>query len=73
MHVQAAELVTLRRVDPVKAYPLAVDFERIAVDHCGDAGHVGGTGPFASRVGLGAQGVGFRSVPQAAPFPIEFG
>ena len=31
----------LRRVDPVKAYPLAVNFESVAVDHRGDAGHVG--------------------------------
>ncbi len=39
--VQAAELPALGRVDPVQAYPLAMDFERIAVDHRGDAGHVG--------------------------------
>ncbi len=39
--VQAAELPALRRVNPVKAYPLAVDFERVAVDHRGRAGHVG--------------------------------
>ncbi len=38
MHVQAAELATLRRVDPVKAYPLAVHLNGIAVDHRGAAG-----------------------------------
>ena len=31
----------LSGVDPVKADSLAVDFERVAVDHRGDAGHVG--------------------------------
>ncbi len=35
MHVQAAELATLQRIDPVKAYPLALNFERVAVEHLG--------------------------------------
>ncbi len=39
--IQAAELPALRRVDPMEANTLAMDFERIAVDHRGDAGHVG--------------------------------
>ncbi len=30
-----------RRVDPVQAYPLAVHLNGIAIDHRGDAGHVG--------------------------------
>jgi len=34
-------LVALRRVDPVKPDPLAVLLNGIAVDHQGDAGHVG--------------------------------
>ena len=32
---------TFGRVDPVKAYPLAVHLNGIAVDHRGRAGHVG--------------------------------
>ena len=36
--VQAAELAALGRVDPVKAYPLAVHLNGIAVDRPGDAG-----------------------------------
>ncbi len=39
--VYAAELLALRRVDPMQADTLAVDFERVTVDHRGDAGHVG--------------------------------
>ncbi len=39
--VQAAELPALRRVDSMEADMLTVDFERVAVDHRGDAGHVG--------------------------------
>ncbi len=39
--VQVAELPALGRVDPVKAYPLAVHLNSIAVDHRGNAGHVG--------------------------------
>ena len=31
----------LRRVDSVKAYALAVHLNGIAIDHRGDAGHVG--------------------------------
>lgn len=30
-----------RRVDPVQGYPLALDFEGVAVDHPGGAGHDG--------------------------------
>ncbi len=33
--------MALRRVDPVKAYPLALDFERVTVDHPGGASYVG--------------------------------
>ena len=39
--VQAAELPALRRVDPMKAYPLAMHLNGIAVDHRCNAGHVG--------------------------------
>ncbi len=58
MHVQAAELATLRRVDPVKACPLAVHLNGIAVDHRGGAGHVGqgGHGEQAQGDGEGAHG-----------------
>ncbi len=39
--VPAAQLPAFRRVDPVKAYPLAVHLNGIAVDHQGRAGYVG--------------------------------
>ncbi len=39
--VQAAELPALGRVDPMQAYPLPVNFQRVAVDHRGGAGQVG--------------------------------
>ncbi len=39
--VQAAELAAFRCVDPVKADVLAVHLNGIAVDHVGDAGHIG--------------------------------
>ncbi len=39
--VQAAKLPALRRIYAMQAYPLAVHLIGIAVDHRGDAGHVG--------------------------------
>ena len=54
--VQAAKLPALRRVDPVKAYPLAVYFPGIAVDHRGNSGYVG-----QGRSGEQAQGSDART------------
>ena len=39
--VEAAELTAFRGVNSVQSYPLAVDFQGVAVDHGSDAGHVG--------------------------------
>jgi hypothetical protein len=37
-------LPVFRRIDSIKAYPLAVDLDRVAVDHRGDSDRVGRRG-----------------------------
>ena len=76
MHVQAAELATLRRVDPVQAYPLVVHLNGIAVDHGSGAGHVGQGwgGEQAEGDGEGAHGynlprLGQKESPAGADLP----
>ncbi len=54
----------LQRVDPVKAYPLAVHFNGIAVDHGGGPGHVG-----KGRGGEQAQGDGDGAHECSLPHP----
>ncbi len=63
--VQAAELPALGRIDPVKAYPLALDFQRVAVDDGGGAGHVG-KGRCREQC-QGEQGAHRKSLTTAAP------